>query len=194
MVGGSNLKHTNMKPILITHPDAPIRLANYKKSKGYQLNDEWVSIHQKGWVDIMYSLKNVCDENKITLDSLLYELQIVNPIGTMQYEHEWIEKILFGKKTMSIRKTQYSCGYYWLVAPDGKKRGIIEITKVEKWNMNDLSNMVGWLNYGNRHINIEHIAYSSGFDSLESFIAYHRENYSAIKYKHDFTLNAEIIM
>lgn len=51
------------------------------------------------------------------------------------YLPEWIEKILNGEKTMTIRKTQYPCGVYDVVSETEPDKVVcrIEIVKVEKW-------------------------------------------------------------
>jgi len=187
-----------MKPILITHPDASVRLAEWLLAHGWE---EKVVLTESGqdYLEIKAHVKSLSQINttqisneaiayyialceNITQASLLHELQIISPVGTIEYEPEWIEKILSGDKTMSILKTQYPCGYHWLTTPDGEKRGVIQVTRVEKIPIGL------WLDNVCRRINLMDYITKCGFDNYESLCAYHRENYSAIKYAHTFTL------
>ncbi len=129
------------------------------------------------------------------------------------YLPEWIEKILSGQKTMTIRRTQYPCGIYDVVTETEPEKSVcrIEVVKVEKWDTekwicameNDLkynwSNIVdnapvmdtgGWDGWGHAPSfeAFPCLALSSGFVSIPDFIQYHRENYSAVKYAHTFQL------
>lgn len=193
-----------MKPILITHPDASKRLAEWLTAHGWK---EKVVLTDSGqdYLEIKAHVKSLSQINttqisneaiayyiaqceNITQASLLHELQIISPVGTIEYEPEWIEKILSGEKTMSIRKTQYSCGYYWLVTPDGEKRGVIHVNSVSVIHFVEILEDSCVLDIGVRLPNKDILIGLSGFNSVESFIAYHRENYSAIKYAHTFTL------
>lgn len=67
----------------------------------------------------------------ITLDSLLHDLNIIKPIGRLEYTSEWIDKILSGQKTMDILPTQHACGYYELWDTERQEvGGIVEVMDV----------------------------------------------------------------
>ena len=126
------------------------------------------------------------------------------------YAPEWIDKILSGEKTMTIRRTQYSCGVYDVVSeaePDTVMCRI-EIVRVDKWdtekwlgeiqeagdryNMTDI--FIGQAPFAPNDDEYMYIqdfecfAKSSGFASISDFIQYHRENYAPVKFAHTFEL------
>lgn len=203
-----------MKPILITHPDAPARLAEWLLAHGWEeeKNISGVCYRKNGAEFTELSFNNhlstttetalfISRIEGVTPDSLFYQLQIICPLDQIEYQPEWIEKILSGEKTMSIRKTQYPCGYYWLVTPDGEKHGVIEIFNVRTYPMSivlDTCERVLTTNENPSFLVIDALetaeksgfgSYDNvGFDVVKKFIAYHRHNYSAIKYAHTFTL------
>lgn len=203
-----------MKPILITHPEVSARLVEWMMAHGWvKTNDPNFKkdfmftknirqfdrlVYWNSGDDIAMPLGRVIYEERL---DLYYELQIIDTYDTIEYEPEWIEKILSGEKTMSIRRTQYPCGHYWLVTPDGEKHGLIEIFNVRTYPMSivlDTCERVLTTNENPSYLFIDALetaeksgfgSYDNvGFDVIKKFIAYHRENYSAIKYKHDFNL------
>lgn len=100
------------------------------------------------------------------------------------YAPEWIAKILSGQKTMTIRRTQYPCGVYDVVGEAEPDKVVcqIEIVKVEKWEHKKripLNNDAVWFFTDARN---------SGFENLQDFYEYHRENYAPVKYAHTFEL------
>lgn len=111
------------------------------------------------------------------------------------YAPEWIEKILSGQKTMTIRRTQYLCGVYDVVAESEPNRVVcrIEVVKVEKVNMPKslFLNTIDADEYARKLLPFVNFALWSGFKGswfIEDFIQYHRENYAPVKFAHTFEL------
>lgn len=132
--------------------------------------------------DIIQGINKVSVVCGLSTDSLLHDLNIIKPIGRLEYTSEWIDKILAGTKTMSIRKTQYMCGFYELWDTQRQEvRGIVEVDMVYKL---ECSNGNLWLitESGKRtHDNLMW-AKDSGFRSIESFLAHHAQNPQSVKY------------
>ena len=104
------------------------------------------------------------------------------------YTPEWIEKILSGQKTMTIRKTQYPCGVYDVVSEAEPDTVVcqIEVVKVLKWETDKrLYFAEDWFN---KKGEVLFDIYICGFNDVNSFIRYHRENYAPVKYAHTFEL------
>lgn len=110
------------------------------------------------------------------------------------YSPEWIEKILSGQKTMTIRRTQYPCGIYDVVSETEPNTVVcqIEIWQVTKFDSDY------WIKiYTNPNLEyptlpakmakVNH-AIPCGFESYDSFIQYHRDNYAPVKFAHTFQL------
>ncbi len=103
------------------------------------------------------------------------------------YAPEWIDKILSGQKTMTIRRTQYPCGVYDVVSEAEPDKVVcrIKIVKVEKLEMclildTDPYLIGSWTN--------ETYIEASGFSKPRDFIQYHLKNYAPVKYAHTFQL------
>ena len=117
-------------------------------------------------------------KRRTTIDSILYDLNIVKPIGYLEYTSEWIDKILSGQNTMDILPTQYMCGHYELWDTDRQEvRGIVEVTNTQK-----LSDMDSLMRNDITSIYNRRKVYNFGFDSVESFIAHHRTHFQSVKY------------
>lgn len=129
------------------------------------------------------------------------------------YSPEWIEKILSGQKTMTIRRTQYPCGIYDVVSETEPDTVVcqIEVVRVEKWEteywLREISKINQPCAYNEVYTesNIDFLrsssysdkevielfpcfALSSGFESIPDFIQYHLKNYAPVKYAHTFQL------
>lgn len=120
----------------------------------------------------------------ITSNSLLHDLNIIKPTGRLEYASEWIDKILSGQKTMSIRKTQYMCGYYELWDTERQEvRGGVDVTQVQKILFED-NNILGLLSMRSfPYIQMSKNTYKfCGFDSREAFADHHRTHFQSVKY------------
>lgn len=133
------------------------------------------------------------------------------------YKPEWIDKILSGQKTMTIRKTQYPCGVYDVVNEAELDKVVcqIEIVKVEKWDTDywlryiathqyynwadvrrggdSFSNAGSWDGWGippsyQKFPCFVKLSGFSGISCFEDFEDYHRENYAPVKFAHTFQL------
>lgn len=135
---------------------------------------------------------------------LFYDLNIYICSGKITYAPEWIEKILSGQKTMTIRRTQYPCGVYDVVSEAEPDKVVcqIEIVRVEKVefelfiqphksksikiNTSEIKTEVKTWDDFNRITNL--MVCMSGFEFEKDFIQYHRENYAPVKFAHTFQL------
>lgn len=127
------------------------------------------------------AIENVVKQESLTKESLLHILNIVLPLGRFEYSYDYVQKIVNGSKHMSLRRTQYPCGYYELFCTKRKEvREIIEIKRVEKVIIDEyfLENSY-WVYYMYKNC---------GFDTQEAFAAYHRENYQPVKFCHTFNV------
>jgi hypothetical protein len=188
------------KPVMWTDKEATNRINGWLESKEFIIHasseidgHESFSVSYKDVVMLTYcsGLETIKDELgyllnglSITTDSLLHDLNIIKPIGRLEYTSEWIDKILAGTKTMSIRKTQYQCGYYELWDTERQKvRGIVEVVMVSKQIFSyeceriDISGRVV-----PDDINPVQFSIKNGFDSFAELLDYHRNNFQSIKY------------
>lgn len=116
-----------------------------------------------------------------TKESFLHMLNIVLPLGQFEYSYDYIQKIVEGCKNMSLRKTQYPCGYYQLFCTLRKEvREIIEICRVDKVVMDPY--------FFEHSYWVQHMYKNCGFNTPKEFIDYHRKNYHAVKYLHTFSI------
>ena len=118
----------------------------------------------------------------ITLDSLLHDLNIIKPIGRLEYTSEWIDKILSGQKTMDILPIQHTCGYYELWDTDRQEvRGIVEVMSVSilrfRIESNNLPSFSGVFQFNGKVI-----AQKCGFKMFQDFITHHHDNFQSVKY------------
>lgn len=135
----------------------------------------------------------------------------------IRYSPEWIDKILSGEKTMTIRRTQYACGIYDVVNDAEPEKVVcqIEVVKVEKWDTDywlrymathqyynwadvrrggdSFSNAGSWDGWGippsyQKFPCFVKLSGFSGISCFEDFEDYHRENYAPVKFAHTFQL------
>ncbi len=106
----------------------------------------------------------------------------------IRYKPEWIEKILNGQKTMTIRRTQYPCGIYDVVSEAEPNTVVcrIEVVRVEKWDTDSRLQRVQTAY--DKGCELPFSVHSSGFKFIDDFIQYHRENYAPVKFAHTFQL------
>lgn len=104
------------------------------------------------------------------------------------YSPEWIAKILSGQKTMTIRRTQYPCGVYDVVSESESDKVVcqIEITEILKWKTDERLHHAR--DFFCRNGMTPFYVDKCGFDDVDSFIQYHRENYAPVKFAHTFEL------
>lgn len=106
----------------------------------------------------------------------------------IHYKPEWIEKILSGQKIMTIRRTQYLCGIYDVVSEAEPDKVVcqIEIVKVRKWETD--KRLYFAEDYCKKFDNVLVDFNRCGFDNVDDYIQYHRENYAPVKFAHTFQL------
>lgn len=202
------------KPVMWTDEEASARLLTYLLHKDWEVNqskeDESVFAVKKQFIDhldkfylitennghqyehlLLTAIERVSGRESITPDSLLHDLNIIKPIGRLEYRSEWIDKILSGQKTMSIRKTQHACGHYELWDTDRQEvRGIVEVTLVEKFiflfnRFNDpIINITIFSSMTLDEFGLwwDDVVRNTGFDTRKDFKDYHRANFQSVKY------------
>lgn len=147
---------------------------SYWYSHGFKAD---FKVHQCYIENFLASLEMINGLFDITIDSLLHEINVICPIGRIEYTSDWIDKILSGQKTMDILPTQHACGYYELWDKDKSEvRGIVEIERVDRVT----SDQILYLGYGKG--DMPRFAKDSGFDSFDSFLDYHRTSFQSVKY------------
>lgn len=186
------------KPVMWTDEEAGERLKKWvteKDGNWHSLDgfSYWYShgfkadfkVHQCYIENFLASLEMINGLFDITIDSLLHEINVICPIGRIEYTSDWIDKILSGQKTMDILSTQHACGYYELWDTEQQEvRGIAEVDCVQKWHGVDLIGMV--VDYEKLSLTaisgVEAFVNRCGFDSKESFADYHRNSFQSVKY------------
>lgn len=188
------------KPVIWTDKEANERLKLWLKESGYHFfpmttngsyfnptpdNDhDYVKVPHNKFTDIEFevALKRINKSRSITPDSLLHDLNIIKPIGHLQYTSDWIDKILSGQKTMDILPVQHACGYYELWDTDRQEvRGIVEVDAVHKLIMVDGELHMYYIDHGSFPIYI-FWRDACGFDSDDEFADYHRNSSQSVKY------------
>jgi hypothetical protein len=184
------------KPVIWTDEKAHSRLISWLT------NDGWVSASRQPYQVIkMNRTREACQQSiqwfdtnviigieksselyGLTLDSLLHDINIIKPIGRLEYTSEWIDKILSGQKTMDILPIQYMCGYYELWDTERQEvRGIVEVMDVSilrfRIEKNNLPSFSGVFQY-----NAKIMAQKCGFKMFQDFITHHRTNFQSVKY------------
>ncbi len=169
--------------------ERPTKPVMWTDEEGISRLVKWIDVNIKRLLEKYYTWNSLIDmvvfNSKITADSLLHDLNIIKPVGRLEYTSEWIDKILSGQKTMSIRKTQYQCAYYELSDTDKEEvRGIVEVDGVQMWHTVDLIGMV--VDFEKLSLSaisgVEAYVNRCGFNSKEEFAEYHRTNFQSIKY------------
>ncbi len=166
-----------IKPVIWTDKEAGTRLLKKLYSSGTAKNEWWDANISNNSQLLEQALGYCLEIDNQTHDSLLHDLNIIKPIGRIEYTSDWIDKILSGQKTMDILPTQHACGYYELWDKDKSEvRGIVEIERVDRVT----SDQILYLGYGKG--DMPRFAKDSGFDSFDSFLDYHRTSFQSVKY------------
>lgn len=188
------------KPVMWTDEEANERFKIWLKESGYHFfpmtnngsyfnptpdNDhDYVKVPHDKFTDIEFevALKRINKSRNITPDSLLHDLNIIKPIGRLEYTSEWIDKILAGQKTMDILPIQHECGYYELWDTDRQEvRGIVEVMSVSilrfRIESNNLPSFSGVFQFNGKII-----AQKCGFQRFQDFLDYHRTHFQSVKY------------
>lgn len=165
-------------PVIWTDREAGRRILEKMYSSG-TLRNEWWDANISNNSQLFEQAFGYCLETYIgTPNSLLHDLNIIKPIGRLEYTSEWIDKILWGQKTMDIIPIQHACGYYELWDIDRQEvRGIVEVTNTQKLSDMDSLMRNDIASFYNRKK-----VYNCGFDSTESFIDHHRTHFQSVKY------------
>lgn len=147
---------------------------------------KWIDVNTKRLLEKYYTWNSLIEmvvfDNKITIDSLLHDLNIIKPIARLEYTSEWIDKILSGQKTMDILPTQHVCGYYELWDTERQEvGGIVEVMDVSilrfRIEKNNLPSFSGVFQY-----NAKIMAQKCGFKMFQDFITHHHDNFQSVKY------------
>ena len=144
---------------------------------------KWIDVNTKRLLEKYYTWNSLIEmvvfDNKITIDSLLHDLNIIKPIARLEYTSEWIDKILSGQKTMDILPTQHVCGYYELWDTERQEvGGIVEVGQVEKMAMDLLFPVLDGISL----MIVECLFEECGFDRIQDFVHYHHDNFQSVKY------------
>lgn len=168
--------------------ERPTKPVMWTDEEGVSRLVKWIDVNTKRLLEKYYTWNSLIEmvvfDNKITIDSLLHDLNIIKPIARLEYTSEWIDKILSGQKTMDILPTQHVCGYYELWDTERQEvRGGVDVTQVQKILFED-NNILGLLSMRSfPYIQMSKNTYKfCGFDSREAFADHHRNNFQSVKY------------
>jgi hypothetical protein len=168
--------------------ERPTKPVMWTDEEGVSRLVKWIDVNTKRLLEKYYTWNSLIEmvvfDNKITIDSLLHDLNIIKPIGRLEYESKWIDKILSGQKTMDILPVQHTCGYYELWDTERQEvRGGVDVTQVQKILFED-NNILGLLSMRSfPYIQMSKNTYKfCGFDSREAFADHHRTHFQSVKY------------
>lgn len=166
--------------------ERPTKPVMWTDEEGVSRLVKWIDVNTKRLLEKYYTWNSLIEmvvfDNKITIDSLLHDLNIIKPIARLEYESRWIDKILSGQKTMDILPVQHTCGYYELWDTERQEvRGIVEVMSVSilrfKIESNNLPSFSGVFQFNGKVI-----AQKCGFQRFQDFLDYHRAHFQSVKY------------